>query len=121
MMNKLLLILLVAPAIILCSCAKTPERDAEKVAKAINSYCDLVEEAISDEIIDDSEIDDIKDSEAEYISVIKSTSESYGDDTNGLSQFQQLMYNDNAWQRLAETCYKLAETEGYAKLSLTDK
>lgn len=120
-MKKLIVIIISALAILTCSCAKTPERDAEKVAKAINSYCDVVEKAISDEVIDDSEIDDIKDAEADYISIIQSTSESYEDDTEGLSQFQQLMYNDNAWQRLAETCYKLAETEGYAKLSLTNK
>ena len=119
-MKRLLTIVISICALMVCSCSSTPQSNAGKVAKAINNYCNVVESAISDEVIDDEEVAKIKESEKEYTELIKSITESYKDDANGLAEFQQAMYGDKAWNRMADLCYTLAETEGYVKLSLTE-
>lgn len=120
-MRKLTIIALAFTLCALCSCTKSPEDNAKRVSKAVDNYCEIVEEAINDGIIDDDEVSDIKDAEKEYMDLIKFLTDGYSDDPTGLSEFQQAMYSDEAWMKLSDVCIELANTEGYAKLSLTDK
>ena len=120
-MKKILLIIVIALTMMLCSCATTPKDNAEKVVKAVNEYCDKVEKAIADEIIDDDEVDAIKSSEKDYMNLIGEITESYAGKANDRAEFEQQMYTSNAWVRMADVNSKLANTEGYAKISLTNK
>ena len=120
-MKKIPLIIVIALTMMLCSCAATPKDNAEKVVKAVNEYCDKVEKAIDDEIIDDSDIETIKDSEKNYMNLIAEITESYAGKADERAEFEQQMYSSDAWVRMADVNGKLANTEGYAKLSLTNK
>lgn len=120
-MKKILLIIVIALTMMLCSCATTPKDNAEKVVKAVNEYCDKVEKAIADEIIDDDEVDAIKSSEKDYMNLIGEITESYAGKANDRAEFEQQMYTSDAWVRMADVNSKLANTEGYAKISLTNK
>lgn len=120
-MKKILLIIVIALTMMLCSCATTPKDNADKVVKAVNEYCDKVEKAIADEIIDDGDIEAIKDSEKKYMDLIAEITESYAGNTNDRAEFEQQYTSDEVWVRMADVTLKLANTEGYAKLSLTNK
>ena len=120
-MKKIPLIIVIALTMMLCSCAATPKDNAEKVVKAVNEYCDKVEKAIADEIIDDSDIETIKDSEKNYMNLIAEITESYAGNANDRAEFEQQYTSDEVWLRMADVTLKLANTEGYAKLSLTNK
>ena len=120
-MKKILLIIVIALTMMLCSCATTPKDNADKVVKAVNEYCDKVEKAIADEIIDDGDIEAIKDSEKKYMDLIAEITESYTGNANDRAEFEQQYTSDEVWVRMADVTLKLANTEGYAKLSLTNK
>ena len=120
-MKKILLLIVIALTMMLWSCATTPKDNAEKVVKAVNEYCDKVEKAIADEIIDDDEVDAIKSSEKDYMNLIGEITESYAGKANDRAEFEQQMYTSDAWVRMADVNSKLANTEGYAKISLTNK
>ena len=120
-MKKIQLIIVIALTMMLCSCATTPKDNADKVVKAVNEYCDKVEKAIADEIIDDGDIEAIKDSEKKYMDLIAEITESYAGNTNDRAEFEQQYTSDEVWVRMADVTLKLANTEGYAKLSLTNK
>ena len=120
-MKKILLIIVIALTMMLCSCATTPKDKADKVVKAVNEYCDKVEKAIADEIIDDGDIEAIKDSEKKYMDLIAEITESYAGNANDRAEFEQQYTSDEVWVRMADVTLKLANTEGYAKLSLTNK
>ncbi len=94
--------------------------DAEKVSRAINYYCDVVEDAIEDDLVDDGDVLDIRDAQAEYMNVISSATERCKDNPDKLSKFQQEMFSDAAWIRMQDVNAKLANTEGYVKISLTE-
>lgn len=116
-MNKIIILIATSLLIFLCSCGN----DADKVSRAINTYCDVVEDAIGDDVVDDGDVLDIKDAEAEYISIISAANENLAGKPDELAKFQQELYSKEAWKRLSEVNNKLANTEGYIKLSLTDK
>ena len=116
-----LLILVTLSAMLLWACANSPADNAEKVVKAVNEYCDNVEKAIADDIIDDEDVSIIKDSEKSYMDLIAEITESYAGNINDRSEFQQHYTADEVWVRMADVNGKLANTEGYAKLSLTNK
>lgn len=120
-MRKLLIIVSALTLCLMCSCSNSPESNAKRVSKAVENYCEVVEKAIADGIIDDCEVSDIKNSEREYMDLIQFLTDGYSEDATGLSEFQQAMYNDDVWLKMSDICIKLANTEGYAKLSLTDK
>ncbi|MBQ4009977.1 MAG: hypothetical protein II604_04680 [Bacteroidales bacterium] len=120
-MKKIQLIIVIALTMMLCSCATTPKDNADKVVKAVNEYCDKVEKAIADEIIDDGDIEAIKDSEKKYMDLIAEITESYAGNANDRAEFEQQYTSDEVWVRMADVTLKLANTEGYAKLSLTNK
>jgi len=120
-MKKIPLIIVIALTMMLWSCATTPKDNADKVVKAVNEYCDKVEKAIADEIIDDGDIETIKDSEKNYMNLIAEITESYTGKADERAEFEQQMYSSDAWVRMADVNGKLANTEGYAKLSLTNK
>ena len=120
-MKKIPLIIVIALTMMLWSCATTPKDNADKVVKAVNEYCDKVEKAIADEIIDDGDIETIKDSEKGYMNLIAEITESYTGNADERAEFEQQMYSSDAWVRMADVNTKLANTEGYAKLSLTNK
>ena len=120
-MKKILLIIVIALTMILWSCATTPKDNADKVVKAVNEYCDKVEKAISDEVIDDDDVTLIKDSEKKYMDLIAEITESYAGNANDRAEFEQQYTSDEVWVRMADVTLKLANTEGYAKLSLTNK
>ena len=120
-MKKIPLIIAIALTMMLSACSTTPADNAEKVVKAVNEYCDKVEIAIADEIIDDDEVDAIKSSEKGYMNLIGEITESYAGKANDRAEFEQQMYTSDAWVRMADVNGKLANTEGYAKLSLTNK
>ncbi len=120
-MKKIPLIIVIILTAILWSCATTPKDNADKVVKAVNEYCDEVEKAIADEMIDDDDVVTIKDSEKSYMNLIAEITESYAGNANDRAEFEQQMYTSDAWVRMADVNGKLANTEGYAKLSLTNK
>jgi len=120
-MKKIPLIIAIALTMMLCSCATTPKDNADKVVKAVNEYCDKVEKAISDEMIDDEDVTLIKDSEKKYMDLIAEITESYAGNANDRAEFEQQYTSDEVWVRMADVTLKLANTEGYAKLSLTNK
>lgn len=120
-MKKILLIIVIALTMMLWSCATTPKDNADKVVKAVNEYCDKVEKAISDEVIDDDDVTLIKDSEKKYMDLIAEITESYAGNANDRAEFEQQYTSDEVWLRMADVTLKLANTEGYAKLSLTNK
>ena len=109
-MKKIPLIIVIALTMILWSCATTPKDNADKVEKAI-----------ADEIIDDGDIEAIKDSEKKYMDLIAEITESYAGNANDRAEFEQQYTSDEVWVRMADVTLKLANTEGYAKLSLTNK
>ena len=121
MMKKIPLFVAFAFMVMLCSCASTPADNAEKVVKAVNKYCDNVEKAIADEVIDDDDVTLIKDSEKDYMDLITEITESYAGKANDRAEFEQQMYASDVWVRMADVTLMLANTEGYAKLSLTNK
>lgn len=121
MIKKVPLFILVAIALMLWSCASTPEDNANKVVNAVNEYCENVEKAIADELIDDADVEMIKGSEKKYMDLIAEITESYAGNANEKAEFQQKMYASEAWLRMADVNGKLANTEGYIKLSLTNK
>ena len=120
-MKKIPLIIVIALTMMLWSCATTPKDNADKVVKAVNEYCDKVEKAISDEVIDDDDVTLIKDSEKKYMDLIADITESYAGNANDRAEFEQQYTSDEVWLRMADVTLKLANTEGYAKLSLTNK
>ncbi len=120
-MKKIPLIIVIALTMMLWSCATTPKDNADKVVKAVNEYCDKVEKAISDEVIDDDDVTLIKDSEKKYMDLIAEITESYAGNANDRAEFEQQYTSDEVWVRMADVTLKLANTEGYAKLSLTNK
>ena len=115
------LIIAIALTMMLSACSTTPADNAEKVVKAVAEYCDNVEKAIADELIDDNDVDAIKDSEKSYMDLIAEINESYAGNANDRAEFEQQMYTSDVWVRMADVNGKLANTEGYAKLSLTNK
>ena len=120
-MKKIPLLILIMLSVMLWSCANTPKDNADKVVKAINEYCDCVEKAIDDELIDDDDVENIKNSEKDYMNLIAEITESYANNANDRAEFQQQMYTSDAWLRMADVNGKLANTEGFVKLSLTNK
>ena len=120
-MKKIPLIIAIALTMMLWSCATTPKDNADKVVKTVNEYCDKVEKAISDEVIDDDDVTLIKDSEKKYMDLITKITESYTGNANDRAEFEQQYTSDEVWVRMADVTLKLANTEGYAKLSLTNK
>ena len=96
-------------------------KNAKGHKMAVNEYCDKVEKAIADEIIDDGDIETIKDSEKNYMNLISEITESYAGNADERAEFEQQMYSSDAWVRMADVNTQLANTEGYAKLSLTNK
>ncbi|MBO7480877.1 MAG: hypothetical protein J6T63_02085 [Bacteroidales bacterium] len=120
-MKKIPLIIVIALTLMLWSCDTTPKDNADKVVKAVNEYCDKVEKAISDEVIDDDDVTLIKDSEKKYMDLIAEITESYAGNANDRAEFEQQYTSDGVWVRMADVTLKLANTEGYAKLSLTNK
>ena len=121
MMKKIPLFVAVALTVMLWSCASTPADNAEKVVIAVNKYCDNVDKAIADEVIDDDDVALIKDSEKNYMDLIAEITESYSGNANDRAEFEQQYTSDEVWLRMADVTLKLANTEGYAKLSLTNK
>ncbi|MBO7133069.1 MAG: hypothetical protein J6W06_02775 [Bacteroidales bacterium] len=121
MMKKIPLFLAVALTVVLWSCATTPADNAEKVVNAVNKYCDNVEKAIADDVIDDDDVELIKKSEKSYMDLIAEITESYAGNANDRAEFEQQYTSDAVWVRMADVTIKLANTEGYAKLSLTNK
>ena len=121
MMKKIPLFLAVALTIVLWSCATTPADNAEKVVNAVNKYCDNVEKAIADDVIDDDDVELIKKSEKSYMDLIAEITERYAGNANDRAEFEQQYTSDAVWVRMADVTIKLANTEGYAKLSLTNK
>ena len=120
-MKRIPLLLAIAMTVILWSCATTPADNAQKVVKAVTEYCDNVEKAIADELIDDDDVESIKKSEKNYMDLIAEITESYASNANDRAEFEQQMYTSDVWMRMADVNGKLANTEGYAKLSLTNK
>jgi len=131
-MKKIPLLLLFATMVFLCSCSGSQSDNAEKsgdkqaenaseVINAVNNYCDNVEKAIADEVIDDKEAKLIKDSEKNYMDLIAKINKSYGSNLNERAEFEQKYTSDNVWNRMSDLNAKLADTEGYIKLSLTNK
>ena len=121
MMKKIPLLLTVALTVMLWSCTTTPADNAKKVVKAVNEYCDKVEKAIADEVIDDADVESIKEAEKNYMDLISEITESYAGNANDRAEFEQQYTSDNVWVRMADVTLKLANTEGYAKLSITNK
>ena len=120
-MNKIPLLLAIVLTVMLCSCTSTPAVNADKVVKAVNDYCDNVEKAIADEVIDDDDVKLIKESEKSYMDLIAEINESYSGNANDRAEFQQQYTSNEVWLRMADVNGRLANTEGYAKLSLTNK
>ena len=74
---------------------------------------------MTDEVIDDNEAKLIKDSEKNYMDLIAKITKSYGSNIDERAEFEQQYTSDNVWNRMADLNAKLADTEGYIKLSLT--
>ena len=120
-MKKIPILLAVAMSVVLCSCASTPSDNAEKVVKAVNEYCDNVEKAIADDVVDDDDVEMINESAKSYMDLIAEINESYAGNANDRAEFQMQYTSSNVWVRMADVNGRLANTEGYAKLSLTNK
>ena len=101
-MKKIPLIIVIALTMMLWSCATTPKDNADKVVKAVNEYCDKVEKAIDDEVIDDDDVTLIKDSEKKYMDLIADITESYTGNANDRAEFEQQYTSDEVWVRMAD-------------------
>lgn len=114
-MKKLSIVAIIICLVTLASCGNSAQKDAQEVSEKMDKLCEVIENAIADEIIDDAEVEAIINAENEFSALSAEYSEKYASDDENRKIFQEeLMAYD--YQHYADLQAQLAITEGYAKL-----